>query len=94
VLQIAQKRYLESWVAPYARLNKKAAWELYTGGSGYPALGTFYKHVKDEGSVEQYLRRSSSNAFQKALKQMKIEDGENQELHVAREKIPAPNDDL
>jgi hypothetical protein len=88
-VQIAEKRYLARWLAMYEGKNKKAAWQLYTGGSGYPALGTFYKHVKFDGTVEQYLRRSFSHDFQKALKQMKVKDREIDELLSAREKIPA-----
>jgi hypothetical protein len=89
-LKIAQKRYLAPWLALYADLNKKAAWQLYTGGSGYPALGTFYKHIKFDGGIEQYLRRSFSHDFQRALKQMNIKDGEIEQLLTARAKIPEP----
>lgn len=88
-VKIAEKRYLARWLAMYEGKNKKAAWLLYTGGSGYPALGTFYKHVKFDGSVEQYLRRSFSHDFQKVLKQMKVKDREIDELLAAREKIDA-----
>jgi hypothetical protein len=85
-LRIAEERYLARWLGMYANKSKKAVWMLYTGGSGYPALGTFYKHVQDEG-IEQYLRRNFSHDFQKALKQMKVKDGDIQELLAARERI-------
>lgn len=84
-VQIAKERYLARWLSMYAGKTKKAAWRLCTGGSGYPALGTFYKHVKFDGTVEQYLCRSFSHDFQKALKQMKINDGEIRDLLAARE---------
>jgi hypothetical protein len=88
-LKIAQERYLVRWLTLYAGMNKKAARRLYTGGSGYPALGTFYKHVKYDGGVEQYLRRSFPHDFQKALEQMNVKDADIQELLAARESIPA-----
>jgi hypothetical protein len=50
--------------------NKKAAWQLYTGGAGSPALGSFYNHIKFYGSVEKYLRTYFSTDFEKALKQV------------------------
>jgi hypothetical protein len=85
-IRIAQKRYLERWLAMYANKSKKEAWLLYTGGSGYPALGTFYKHVKDEG-VECYLRRSFSEDFPRALHTMKVVDNGIQKLLKARDRI-------
>jgi len=88
-LQIAQKRYLARWLDLFAGMSKKAAWQLYTGGEGYPALGTFYKHVKDDGGIERYLRRSFAHDFQRALKQMNVKDADTQKLLTEREKLPA-----
>lgn len=85
-VQVAEKRYLDRWLKLYENKSKKAAWLLYTGGSGYPALGTFYQHVKEEG-VEQYLRRSFSYDFQKALLRMEIKDGEIESLLAARDAV-------
>lgn len=84
--KLAEERYLARWLAMYAGKNKKSAWLLYTGGSGYPALGTFYKHVKDEG-MERYLRRSFSHDFQRALEKMNVKDRDIQSLLKAIEKI-------
>lgn len=90
-VQIAERRYLVRWLAMYEGKNKKAAWLIYTGGAGYPALGTFYRHVKFDGGVEQYLRRSFSHDFQKALAKMKVKDTEIEELLAERAGIAAPS---
>ena len=39
--QLATERYLAQWRALFADMTKKAVWERYTGGAGYPAIGTF-----------------------------------------------------
>jgi hypothetical protein len=52
---LAMERYLAKWLALFAGMTKKAVWERYTGGSGYPALSTFYQHVKHTGSVDEYM---------------------------------------
>lgn len=83
---IAEDRYLNGWLAMFAGLNKRETWLLLTDGSGYPALGTFYKHVKEEG-VSQYLSRNFSHDFQKALAKMGVKDNEVQDLLAARERI-------
>lgn len=85
-IKTAEARYLARWLALFENKSKKEAWLTYTGGNGYPALGTFYKHVKDEG-VAQYLRRSFSHDFRRALKQMKIKDDDIETLLAAREKL-------
>jgi hypothetical protein len=51
--KLATDRYLTNWLALYSGVASKAAWQLYTGGSDYPALGTFYKHVKHAGGVRE-----------------------------------------
>ena len=48
--RIAETRYLADWLSGYAGLSKKDAWKRYTGGTGYPSLGTFYKHVQHTGN--------------------------------------------
>jgi len=83
---IAEERYLARWLAMYSGLNKREAWKLYTGGSGYPALGTFYKHVREQGLTE-YVRWCFSNDFQKALERMGVEDNDIQHLLSEREYI-------
>jgi hypothetical protein len=83
---LAQERYLEKWLERFHGISRKQAWLLYTGGSGYPALGTFYKHVKDMG-LENYFRHVFSYHFEDALQQMAISDPEIKELLEARERI-------
>lgn len=74
--QLAKDRYLERWLALFAELSKKAAWERYTGGSGYPALGTFYQHVKHSGSLSKYMEWCFPNDLQKSLRILDVEDKE------------------
>lgn len=66
---------MPQWIKKFAGLNKKQIWKLYTGGSGYPSLGTFYKHVRDEG-VTQYLERCFCYDFEVVLQGMGINDKE------------------
>jgi hypothetical protein len=35
--QLAIERYLAKWLLLFEGMTKKAAWDRYTGGSGYPA---------------------------------------------------------
>jgi hypothetical protein len=72
--RLAIKRYLMQWLDGYEGLSSKAAWERYTGGSGYPALGTFYKHVKDAGGLAKYMRWCFENDIEGALKNMAVRD--------------------
>lgn len=72
--KLATDRYQQKWLNLYSDLTKKAAWQRYTGGSGYPALGTFYKHVKHAGGVPEYMRWSFESDFEDALRKMDIED--------------------
>lgn len=85
-LTIARERYLPRWLEMFAGKSKKETWLLYTGGSGYPALGTFYKHVKPEG-VEAYLRGHFSHDFPSALKRMGVEDSDIESLLRERERV-------
>ena len=71
----AVSRYLEQWLGMFSNLNKKEAWQLYTNGTEYPALGTFYKHVKEEG-VLPYMERNFKSDFEKILDKMDIQDDE------------------
>lgn len=83
---LASERYAEAWLTRFKKLNKRQAWQLLTGGSDYPTLGTFYKHVKSEG-LEKYLHRTFLHDFSKALTQMGIEDNEIKMLLELRERI-------
>ena len=48
---LARERHLARWLSPFENCSIKEAWLHYTGGSGHPALGTFYKHVKHAGGL-------------------------------------------
>ena len=78
--QLATDRYLEKWLALFTGMSKKAAWERYTGGSGYPALGTFYQHVKHSGSLSRYMEWCFPNDLEKSLQTLGVEDKEIQAL--------------
>src|SRR5262245_4745909 len=53
---LAENRYMQTWLDRFTGISAKVAWLLYTGGSGYPCLGTFYKHAKWHGGVIEYMR--------------------------------------
>lgn len=76
---MAESRYLQAWVDRYSGMSKVDAWRLYTGGVGYPAIGTFRKHVKDEG-LTKYFQRIFSHRFEEALVRMGVSDSEINEL--------------
>jgi|SRR5215831_10863702 len=85
---LATDRYMPKWLDLYAGLTKKAAWQRYTGGCGYPALGTFYKHVKHAGGVTTYMRSCFESDFEEALQKMSIEGKEINKLLSARSVEP------
>lgn len=76
---MAESRYLQTWVDRYSGLSKVDAWRLYTGGIGYPSLGTFRKHVKEEG-LEKYFQRAFRHRFEEALDKMGVVDSEINKL--------------
>jgi hypothetical protein len=52
---LAQERHLSRSLSSFRGCTLKGAWIKYTGASGYPALGAFYKHVKYSGNLIGYL---------------------------------------
>jgi len=84
--RLAEERYSEAWLTKFKGLNKREVWQFLTGGTEYPALGTFYKHVKEEG-LEKYLHRTFRDDFSKALTKMCIKDNEIKMLLERRERI-------
>lgn len=84
--QLGEERYLERWLALFKNRSKKDAWLIYTGGSGYPALGTFYRHVRDEG-IEKYLRQHFGCDLEKVLHKLRVEDQEITVLLKSAEKL-------
>jgi hypothetical protein len=71
----------------YASLSKKAIWKRYIGGSGYPALGTFYTHVRHSGSVSKYLESCFRNEFEAILKKLEIRDADVNRLLAERARV-------
>ena len=74
--QLATERYLAQWLALFAGMTKKAAWKRYIGGSGYPALGTFYQHVKHSGSLSKYMEWCLTNDLERSLRVLGVENKE------------------
>lgn len=66
--QLASDRYLAKWLALFESMTKKAAWERYTGKAGYPALGTFYQHIKHSGSLNKYIEWCFTNDLERSLR--------------------------
>lgn len=88
---LAAERYLARWMALFEGVSKKVAWERYTGGEGYPTLGTFYKHVKDRG-LAPYMRWCFMNDIANALKIIDVNDSEVAALLAERDAIPHYSD--
>ena len=84
--RLAQARYLGQWLSRYAGVSKKQAWLLYTGGNGYPALGTFYAHLKDT-TIEKYMTDAFERDFEDALQKMGVSDREIQDLLASMARI-------
>ena len=76
---LAEDRYYEKWMEIFNSLNKKEIWRVLTGGSGYPSLATFYKHVGLDGQ-DKYLRDVFRKDFPAALKRLGIQDLEIHDL--------------
>lgn len=94
LLRVAQKlateRYLPQWLALFADMTKKEAWKRYTGGTGYPALGTFYQHVKHSGSLSKYMGWCLTNDLERSLRAFGIEDKDIDAILKERERLWRP----
>lgn len=84
---LAKERYLAQWLTLFEGKSTKAAWLTYTGGSGYPALGTFYNHVRERG-LTHYVTWCFENDPQKALRIMDTTDPEIEGLLAQADSIP------
>lgn len=84
---LAIERYFTKWRDTVDGRSKKDVWKRCTGGNGYPSLGTFYKHVEDEG-LENWLQRWFKNNLATALEQIGVYDEEVLDLLIRRERIP------
>lgn len=73
---LARERHLETWLSRFRGGTRKAAWEFYRGGRGYPALGTFYAHVRDGGGLDRYMEWCFFQDVARALRLMSVTDME------------------
>jgi hypothetical protein len=71
-------------------MTKKAAWDRYTGGSGYPALGTFYQHVKHSGSLSKYTEWCLTGEPDRSLLILGVDDKEIAALLKERTELWSP----
>jgi hypothetical protein len=71
---LACQRHLADWLTSFSGLSKKEAWKKHTGGSGYPALGTFYLQVKQAGSITNYLKSCFDREFPEIIEKLGIRD--------------------
>lgn len=56
VKNIFMQKYASTWFEIFREKNKKQVWRILTdNGARYPALGTFYAHVRHQ-ELEEYLR--------------------------------------
>lgn len=85
-LHLAERRYLKKWMDQFSGKSKKAIWLLLTSGTGNPALGTFYSHVRTEG-VKPYLRRHFASDFPQVLAGMGVDDAEIPALLLKRAEV-------
>jgi len=88
--QLATERYLSRWLALFGGMTTKAAWQLYTGGSGYPALATFYQHVKHTGSLSKYMEWCLARDLERSLSVLGTEDKEIDDLLKERSRLWGP----
>jgi hypothetical protein len=87
---MAVNRYLAQWLAVFADMTKKAAWKRVTEGSGYPALGTFYQHVKHFGSLAKYMEDRLARDLEQSLRVLEVEDKEIDALLQERARLWRP----
>ena len=72
---LAESRHLAAWMKLMTGKSKVDAWRFYTGGSGYPSLGTFRKHMKEEGQGK-YFQRLFRQDIGTVLTKMGVTDAE------------------
>jgi hypothetical protein len=85
--QLTTERYLPQWLALFAGMTKKAAWGRYTGGAGYPALGTFSQHVKHSGSLSKYMECCLTSDLERSLGVLEVKDKEIDTLLQERARL-------
>ena len=87
---LMKERYLVRWLTLFEGVTKKAAWERYTGASGYPALGTFYQHVKHSGSLSKYMEWCLTSDLERSLRVLGVKDKEIDGLLQERKQLWKP----
>lgn len=88
--ELATERYRTRWLELFTGMTRKTAWQRYTGGTGYPALGTFYQHIKHAGGLSQHLEWCLTGDLERCLKILGIEDAEINELLKERAQLWKP----
>jgi hypothetical protein len=88
--QLTLERHLAKWLALFDGLTTKAAWERYSGKAGYPALGTFYQHVKHSGGLRKYMEWCLTNDLERSLRVLGVEDKEIDALLQERVRLWRP----
>jgi hypothetical protein len=74
--ELATERYRIPWLNLFAGMTKKAAWQKYTDGVGYPALPTFYQHIKHAGGLSEHLEWCLTSDLERCLSVLGINDPE------------------
>lgn len=88
--ELAAERYGVQWPNLFSGMTKKAAWQKYTDGVGYPALGTFYQHIKHAGSLSKHLGWCLTSDLERCLSVLGINDAEIAELLKERKHLWKP----
>jgi len=76
------------------RHDQKSGLGTYTGGTGYPALGTFYQRVKHSGSLNKYLEWCLTSDLERSLRILEVDDKEIDTLLQERARLWRPTSGL
>lgn len=77
---IAIDKYSRLWIERFNGHNLKQIREPIKNNYGYPALGTFYKHVKEDGGRDEYLQKAFADKPFERTKELGIKDHQVEEL--------------
>ena len=79
-IAIATERHLKAWLRSCDGCTTKEAWFRYTNGIDYPSLGTFYKHVRQHGSLKSCLEQCFINQVGHKWRSLGISDADVEDL--------------
>ncbi|CAE6899508.1 hypothetical protein [Paraburkholderia domus] len=85
---LAASRYLDQWLALFEGKSKKSCRDTLFKTDKYPAMGTFYKHVEQSGSLHKYLEAEFHRDFEAALRLLGVNDAE---IAALFEQSPSPS---